>query len=310
MHDNKPMRANRPVSRWRARGLQAMARLLGWVPLPWLHAAAVPLGWLLGGLPWKKHAVVRRNLDACFGDRTEQERKRIARGQRVELLRLIAEAGALSCWSGNRLDRHLPTIEGWHHVEAALKRGRGVLLVSGHLGNWEILNLEASRRTAMVTLYLAPDDPAMDQWITCARSRFGGRMIASGGASMRELLRQLRRGGTVGIAADIQPKSGDGVFVPLFGVPALTMTLVNRLARKTGCAVIFCRGIRLPRGRGWSLHFQPAPDQIADPDPERALVGMNDWLANSIRLAPAQYLWIYKRFSRRPDGEPRFYPKR
>ena len=296
--------------RLKARLLHNAAWLLGRMPLAVLHRIAVPLGWLLGRWPWSKHAVVRRNLEACLPGLSKLQRDDLARAQRVELMRLVSEAGALVSWSGKRLERHLPVVEGWSHVEAALACGRGVLLVSGHLGNWEILNLELSRRTDMVTLYLAPEDPGLDRFITAARSRFGGRMVASGGASMRELLRQLRRGRAVGIAADIQPKSGDGVFVPLFGVPALTMTLVNRLARKTGCTVIFCRGIRLPRGQGWSLHFERAPDRIADPDPERALVCMNDWLARSILQAPGQYLWIYKRFSRRPDGEPRFYPKR
>ena len=303
------MSGRRTEKRWLEHLLQSIAWSTSLLPLSWLHAMAVPLGRLLGRLPWKKHAVIRRNLAVCFPTLSDQARERIANEHRVELLRLVAEAGALACWSGQRLDRHLTEVSGWEHVASSLAQGRGVLLVSGHLGNWEILNLELSRRTDMVTLYLAPENPAMDRWITRARSRFGGRMIPSGSAAMRELLRQLRRGGAVGIAADIQPKSGDGVFVPLFGVPALTMTLVNRLARKTGCAVIFCRGLRLPRGRGWALDFEPAPPGIADSDPARALECMNQWLADSMRRAPAQYLWIYKRFSRRPAGEARFYPK-
>lgn len=289
--------------------LTTLTRVLSWMPLWLLHAAAVPAAGLLGLLPWTKHTVVRGNLAACFPEQSPEQRRRLAHAQRVELLRLATEIGALAHWSKKRLARHLPVIEGWEHVQAAIDRGRGVLIVSGHLGNWEILNLETSSRIDTVTLYRAPDDPALDQFISAARTRFGGRVVASGSAAMRQMLRQLRAGGAVGIAADIQPKRGDGVFVPFFNVPALTMTLVHRLARKTGCTVIFGHALRLPGGRGWALHFQPAAPEILDPDPTRALTVMNDWLAECVRSEPAQYLWIYKRFSRRPaSSDPRFYP--
>jgi KDO2-lipid IV(A) lauroyltransferase len=290
--------------------LRPATRVLGLVPLPWLHAAAVPMAWLLGLLPWNKHGVIRRNLTVCFPELTAERRKRLAQAHRVELLRLASELGAVAQWREERLARHLTTIDGWEHVQAAISTGRSVLFVTGHLGNWEILNLELSRRTDLVTLYRAPDDPSLDRFISAARTRLGGRVVASGSSAMRQMLRQLRAGGAVAIAADIQPKHGDGVFVPFFNVPALTMTLVHRLALRTGCAVIFCHALRLPAGRGWSLHFQPAPPDIHEPDPARALQSMNDWLSDKIRTEPAQYLWIYKRFSRRPgSSEPRFYPK-
>lgn len=289
--------------------VRAAARLLALLPLAWIHGLAVPLAAVLAWLPWRKHAVVRRNLETCFPNLSAGERHQLERRQRIELLRLAGELGALSHWSASRLDKHIRSDSGFELVEQAIAEGRGVLLVSGHLGNWEILNLELSRRLPMATLYLAPESPGLDRFITRARSRFGGRMIASGSAAMRELLRQIRDGGVVGIAADIQPKQGEGVFVPFFGVPALTMTLVNRLARKTGCAVIFCRAERLPDGAGWRMYFDRASDNITGDDPAQALEEMNDWLAASIRRQPAQYLWIYKRFSRRPPGEPRFYAK-
>lgn len=290
--------------------LRGLARFLALLPLGWIHALAVPIARILRALPWHKHVVVRRNLQSCFPELSVHERHQLEQAQGVELLRLAGELGSLAHWSPERLDAHIVIAEGWQHVERAMAAGKGLLLVSGHLGNWEILNLELSRRLPMVTLYLAPENPALDRFITRARERFGGLMVPSGSASMRELLRQIKRGGAVGIAADIQPKQGEGVFVPFLGIPALTMTLVNRLSRKTGCAVVFCHCERRPGGRGWDLHFTEASRGIAGEEAVLALEEMNQWLAERIRRQPAQYLWIYKRFSRRPPGEPRFYPKR
>ena len=281
--------------------------LLGWLPLWLVHALATPLGWLLYCLPWKKHRVIATNLAICFPDLEPWQRKRLHRDHLVELMRLVFEAGAMWGWSKARLERHIVFDDSWDRVAGAAASGRGLLMVGGHLGNWEILNLYLSTQVPMVTLYRAPESPALDEFITWPRQRFGGRMVASGSPALRHLLSQLRSGQVAGIAADIQPKKGEGVFVDFFATPALTMTLVQRLARKTGCQVIFTWAERLPRGRGWKLHFSPADEHIAEPDPAIALAGMNVWLEQAIKTAPAQYLWIYKRFSRRPEGKPRLY---
>ncbi|MEE4297558.1 MAG: hypothetical protein V2J20_13180, partial [Wenzhouxiangella sp.] len=214
--------------------LSALATGLAWFPLRVLHSAAVPVAWLLGRLPLGKHAIVDRNLSACFPELSTHSRRQLESAQRVELVRLAAEFGALSRWSERKLNAHIHVITGWEHVEAAVQEGTGVLMVTGHLGNWEILNLYLSRRLETVTLYRPPDQPWLDEFISKIRCRFGGRVVASSSRSMRHLLGQLRKGGAVAIAADIQPKHGDGVFAPFLGVPALTMTLVHRLAHRTG----------------------------------------------------------------------------
>jgi Kdo2-lipid IVA lauroyltransferase/acyltransferase len=288
---------------------RVLIRLLGCLPLRLLHALAIPLGWMLRVIPWKKHRVINTNLSLCFPHLTTAERARLHRLHLIELIRLTLEAGAMWQWSRERLGQHVLIGPSWDCVTAASENGKGLLFVGGHLGNWEILNLCLSMHLPMVTLYRAPQNKALDEFITWPRERFGGHMVASGSPALRHLLAQLRAGKAAGIAADIQPKRGDGVFVDLFGTPALTMTLVNRLARKTGCAVIFTWAERLPGGRGWQLHFSPADERIADSDPVIALQPMNRWLEQAIEQAPAQYLWIYKRFSRRPDGQKGIYRK-
>lgn len=279
----------------------ALIWLIGLLPLRWLHALAVPLGRLLYWLPWDKHRVIRINLALCFPELDPARRRALHKRHLVELFRLILEAGAIWHWPETTIEQHVE-LDGWDTLAAAAEAGEGVMLVGGHLGNWELLNLYLSIHLPLATLYRAPESPALDAFITGPRERFGGRMIAGGSPSLRHLLGQLKTGKAAAVAADIQPKRGDGVYAPYFGRPALTMTLVNKLAARTGCPVILCWAERKPKGRGWTLHFERAGAEIAAPEPVIAIGALNQWLERAVRRAPEQYLWLYKRFSRQPDG--------
>jgi len=287
-----------------------LLRVLSRLPLPLLHRLAVPLAWIARFMPWRGHAVVRTNLAICFPDLGEAERERLYRRHLVEMMRLVLESGAVWYWPVDRLQRHVRQVDGWDDVVRTADRGKGVLLVGAHFGNWEILPLWVSLQQPITALYKAPRQAGFDRRVTQSRERFGARLVASGSPAMRKLIVGLKRGETIGLLADQQPKQGEGVFVNLFERPALTMTLVNRLARRTGCAVIFASAERLPDARGWRLRFEPADEAIADEDPASAINIMHRWLEREIRRNPAQYLWSYKRFSRQPDDRPSPYPSK
>ena len=286
---------------------KALLRAISWLPLWLAHALARPLGWLLRVLPWKKKKVVRRNLELCFSDRDEAWRESVFRQSMNSLAFLVAESGAVWHWPRERLLDHVPEVSGREHVEAALNRGKGLVLAGAHMGNWEILNLYCATLAPMIALYRAPADPGLDEFITGTRQRTGAELIPSGSFAMRRMIRQLRDGGMIGILCDHQPKQGEGVFAPFFGVPALTMTLVNRLASRTGCQVIMVSSRRLPGARGWHLYLEPGPEAIADPDPAVGCAAMNRALESQILRAPGDYLWLYKRFGIRPPGQSDLY---
>jgi len=288
----------------------ALLRLLSWLPLSLLHRLAVPLAWIARLLPWRGHSVVRTNLTICFPELSEAERERLYRQHMVEMMRLVLESGAVWYWPGKRLQRHVREVDGWDEVVRAVDRDKGVLLVGAHFGNWEIQPLWISLQGPITALYKAPKQAGFDRRITASRERFGARLVASGSPAMRKLLAGLKRGEIIGVLADQQPKQGEGVFVDFFGRPALTMTLVNRLARRTGCTVVFASAERLPDSRGWHLRFAKADKTIADDDPATGIAVMHRWLEHEIRRNPAQYLWSYKRFSRQPGNAPSPYPVR
>src|SRR5690606_22857156 len=123
-------------------------------------------------------------------------------------------------------------------------------------------------------------------------------------AGVRTLLKLLKDGGMLGILPDQQPKRGDGEFAPFFNIPALTMTLLPRLAERTGATVLCAYVKRLPtHEQGFEVHIEPAPDTVADPDPLIATAALNLALEHCIRSAPEQYQWSYKRFTIRPEGQ-------
>ena len=137
----------------------------------------------------------------------------------------------------------------------------------------------------------------------------GGEIV---NADSMQLYARLRSGGTVGILPDQQPKAGDGVFAPFFGIPALTMTLLSRLAARTGAIVLFawCERIGDGDAPAYALHVEAAPPGIADEDPEVAAAALNAKVEHIARRDPAQYQWTYKRYTLRPSGRGEDNPYR
>jgi KDO2-lipid IV(A) lauroyltransferase len=131
---------------------------------------------------------------------------------------------------------------------------------------------------------------------------------------VRQLFKILKDGGVVGILPDQQPKQGDGEFAPFFDVPALTMTLLGRLANRTGAAVMFAYCERIDGGRegrpAFALHIDAAPEAVADADPVLAVTALNSALERIARRDPSQYQWTYKRYTLRPSGRGEDNPYR
>jgi KDO2-lipid IV(A) lauroyltransferase len=182
-----------------------------------------------------------------------------------------------------------------------------VVIAAPHLGNWELLNQYLASRTPLTIVYRAPRRAALEAVLRRGRGAPGVTQVRAEAGAVRTLLRTLQQGGAVGILPDQQPKQGEGVFAPFFGIPAWTMTLLPRLAQRTGATVLFAFAERLADGGGFDVHFLPAPAGIDDPDPARAAAALNAGVEACARRLPAQYQWTYKRFGMRPDGAAPHY---
>ncbi len=292
----------------RQRLLTRFLRLIAGLPLPRIHA----LGAFLGGLLWRIPNAVRSlaafNLNLCFSELTPAERNQLLRRNLIETGKGFLELGPLWLWPGQQvLGLVQGSVAGESALAAAVEQQRGAILLTPHLGAWEMAGLYYSSRYPLTILY-RPSRVGMDELSRQGRGRVGGRVVATDAAGIRALLAALRRGEVLGILPDQDPgEEGGGVFAPFFGIAASTMTLVSRLALKTGAPVFLTWAERLPQGRGYTLHLRSLPEVTSAASLEESAMALNRGVEAAVRSLPTQYLWAYKRFKTRPPDQPKLY---
>ena len=198
----------------------------------------------------------------------------------------------------------------WHGtelIETLMAQDRGLLLLTPHLGSFEVAAQAYAQRYGAQRPITVLYRPARKRWLheleMRARARPALATAPATLAGVRQLIRALRRGETVGMLPDQVPPDGMGVWAPFFGKPAYTMTLAARLVQQTGCAVCLIWAARLPRGGGYSLQLRP----LAEPLPARERMDEDAWTlaaATAVNLSmeaviaqmPTQYLWGYHRY--------------
>lgn len=284
-----------------------LLRLIAYLPLPLLHGIGVVLGWLSWLFPNPNKAVTLRNLQLCFPQQTRSERKRLARLYLCEVGKTLMETIAL--WLGNteRLKGWTRAVRGEDLLEQALQGGKGAIIISPHIGSWEYVGLYCAAHHPMTCLYRPARKQGMESVVVAGRERMGITLAPTDITGVRILLQALKANQLVGILPDQDPRDEAGVFAPFFGVPAKTMSLLPRLAHKSGAPLLFSVAERLPWGRGFRLHFLPAPADLNNPDLVTAATALNLGVEQCIALAPHQYQWAYKRFRTRPEGEAPLY---
>jgi KDO2-lipid IV(A) lauroyltransferase len=286
--------------------ISGLLRLTACLPLPVIHAFGAWVGWLLWLIPNTQRRIAAINLALCFPEWSAVARRRLLRRTLVETSKTMFELGPLWLWNRQRVLALVRAVEGEEALRTALADGRSAILITPHLGSWEMAGLYYSAHYPLTTLY-RPDRLGLEALSRAGRGRLGARLVATNPQGVRALLQALRENGVLGILPDQDPGRESGLFVPFFGLPTNTMTLVSRLAMKTGAAVLLTYAERLPWGQGYKIHLEPLPSVVGTGPLEVSVAAMNAAIEQAVRCLPEQYLWSYKRFKRRPPGEDKFY---
>jgi len=273
-------------------------RWLSVLPLGLLQALGAALGLAVYAASAIYRQRLRANLQQAGYDPTLLARKAAAQAGRM-----VGELPAVWFRQGPKAPVHRVQVIGKEHVDAARARGQGVLYLTPHLGCFDVSAQTASAWGPITVMYRPPRKAALQPVALASRQRHNLAIAPANLAGVRQLLRALRAGESVGLLPDQAPGSGEGVWADFFGRPAYTMTLPARLVQMGNARIILASALRQPHGRGYTLLLEPFPQEL-DADPQRAATQINQALETLIRRCPEQYLWGYNRYKRPPGAPP------
>lgn len=276
--------------------------------LPWQRAGQLGAG--LGTLGFRplgiRRAVVESQLRAAFPELDDREILRISRASYAHLGRTAIETALVPSLDRPAIVDLFERITGWNFIEDGIRSGRGVILVTGHLGNWELGGAYlAARGVPVDAIVRHMANPRFDRYLNMTRASLGIRVVYDDQA-VRQTPRALREGRLVAFLADQGVRGLASTFVPFFGRLAKTPRGPAVFALRLDAPIVFGAAIRQPSGR-YQMTFEPVEvtrtgDRERDTDEivARYTAALERW----VRIAPEQYLWQHRRWRRQPPNAP------
>jgi len=287
-----------------------VARPLGWLPRGAARLVAGMIAWVAYCLLGRLRSVGERNLALAFPELSSKSRRAELRGVFRSLGRQLAEFCRMTRYTAENTRGWIRT-EGLDHYLAAKARGKGVLIVTGHLGAWELSSFYHSLMGFPMSMVARPlDNRPLDAYVNGIRCMHGNRVLNKDDFA-RGLLTAMRQGETVGILMDTNMTPPQGVFVDFFGKHACAASGLARVALKTGAAVLPGFMVWEQAERRYVLHFGPQLVFERSADAEADIVAATQQCTSAIeswiRRYPDQWLWIHRRWKTRPAGEAGLY---
>jgi KDO2-lipid IV(A) lauroyltransferase len=271
---------------------------------------AARIGEWLGALGYRpfgiRRAVVERQVRAAFPEFDETEVNRVAMASYESLGRTAIETALLPARSREQVIGMFSRVEGWDIVERAMAQGKGILFVTGHLGNWELAgSFVAARGVPLEAVARRMQNPLFDRYLTETRSRIGMSVIHDADA-VRRVPRAMREQHAVAFLVDQGAVGLASTWVPFFGRFAKTPRGPAVFALRLGAPVVFGAALRQPDGRymiGFEeVRTEPTGDREADVD--RIVAAYTATLERWVRRAPGQYFWHHRRWKHQRPGTP------
>jgi KDO2-lipid IV(A) lauroyltransferase len=290
--------------------VRLLVGVLGQLPRRVARDTGTALGWLAYRLLGRLRRTGERNLALAFPAKPLDWRRATLRGTYRSLGWQLAEFCQMQRYTAENT-RDLIRYEGFEHFADAEAAGRGVLIVTGHLGAWELSSYYHSVMGHPMSMVIRRlDNPRVDAFVNGIRCLHGNRVLHKDDFA-RGLLGAMREGRSVGILMDTNMTPPQGVFVPFFGIPACTASGLARVAAKTGAAVVPGCLLWHADEERYVLHFYPQvamqSSKDADADAIENTARCTAALEAVIRAYPEQWLWVHRRWKTRPSGEPTLY---
>lgn len=289
---------------WLGLPLFGLLALVAQFPYRWQYAIGSAFGWLLSKVDRKGVHTTQVNCRLAFPHLTAPQQQDFIRANYQSAGLSLIET-ACAWFSDATRFQSLLTYEGLEHLEAAQQSGRGILLASAHFGCLEIAGCLFAANHSLQVMYRSQKLLLLDAFAKYYRHKIYDGIIAR--EDLRGLIRTLKNGGIVWYTPDIDAGLKNSVFVPFFGIPTATLTTTSRLAAKTDAMVIPTFFYRQANAQGYRLVFKPPLTPFPSGDDLKDATLLNQVIEEAVRVAPTQYLWQYKRFKTRPNGEKRFY---
>ena len=280
----------------------ALIKLLSILPYRLLVAIGYSLGFLAARIPGERNRVVKTNLHLCFPELSDAAIDQLSKKHWHLLGRSLVEKSIIWCGSENQLSN---MIEVKSEVDLSARKPR--ILVNMHFTGIEgsiILSALAKRNNWPRTsgFFQRMKSPFFNQKIIEWRNRFGGNSIDRQGNSIA-LIREIRKGSFIIIAPDIDLGLKDSIFTSFFGIDTNTITAVSRLANITGAEVCMMITALKPDESGYLCSISKPLSDFPSENPEADTARLNQIFEKEIRLRPAEYYWVHKRFKNRPNNE-------
>jgi len=287
-------------------GLGVM-RLVALLPYRLQMALGSLIGWFLYHLARERRVYAMINLELCFPEYSAEQRKQLLRKHFDALGKGMIET-AIAWWTPAVRLQKLHSIEGLDHLDAALEKGKGVILLGAHFTTLEIGARLLALHRSYTAMYREHNNPLFDAIMRKRRESYFESTHER--RDVRGTLRSLKNNKAVWYAADQDYGRKHSVFAPFFGVPAALITATARIAKLSGAPVVPFFQTRREDGSGYDLKLLPPLENFPSDDDVADATATNHVIEDEIRLQPAQYLWVHRRFKTRPEGMQRAYPKR
>ncbi|WP_248919108.1 lipid A biosynthesis lauroyl acyltransferase [Pseudomonas entomophila] len=284
-----------------------------WLVAQLPYRALLALGRALGAVMYRvageRRRIAARNLELCFPELSGDERQRLLKENFASTGIAFFEMAMSWWWPKARLAR-LAHIEGIEHLQAAQREGEGAILMAVHFTTLEIGAALLGQVHTIDGMYREHGNAVFDFIQRRGRERHNLDSLAVERDDVRGMLKLLRKGRAIWYAPDQDYGIKQSIFVPLFGIPAATVTATTKFARLGKARVIPFTQKRLEDGSGYRLVVHPPLEGFPGESEEADCLRINQWVEGVLRECPEQYLWAHRRFKSRPEGEPRLYDQK